>query len=156
MENKRYLRGVPTFFEEGEEIVRSQRFVRAGGLSVYISKKDPENPKPATGRAYAFFDCDASLERLRENMHLIRGYARTPEDLELRLHEGVPQLNLGEEFAERMEEPADYRAINTRIIDKERRTPEIRPLSSMEYILDMSLEELPSPLPTIVMSDAIE
>ena len=42
-----------------------------------------------TGKAYAFFDCDASKEEIEKELPFIRELVKTPSNLELSLTEGV-------------------------------------------------------------------
>lgn len=50
------------------------------------------NCKKNTGKAYAFFNCSASKEEIEAELPTIREYARTPEELDLSLVEGMNNL----------------------------------------------------------------
>ena len=44
------------------------------------------------GKAYAFFNCKSSKEKIEAELHLIRDLVKTPSQLELSLIEGVRNL----------------------------------------------------------------
>jgi hypothetical protein len=46
----------------------------------------------ALGRAYAFFDCRASLSDIKAELPIIRKLAQTPSDLELHVIEGTENV----------------------------------------------------------------
>jgi len=46
------------------------------------------------GKAYAFFDCNVSLNEIQESMPEIREYASSPSELELSLQEGIPVMKM--------------------------------------------------------------
>lgn len=46
------------------------------------------------GKAYAFFDCNVSLNEIEESMPKIRKYASSPSELELFLQEGIPDMKM--------------------------------------------------------------
>jgi len=48
--------------------------------------------KPYTGKAYAFFNCNASKEEIEAEIPHIRRLVRTPKNLELSLTEGFENL----------------------------------------------------------------
>jgi len=52
------------------------------------------------GKAYAFFDCHASKERIEEELPCIRESALTPRELELSLIENSGQIDGDEELKE--------------------------------------------------------
>lgn len=56
--------------------------------------------KNKTGKAYAFFDCRASKEKIEEELHFIRDAVQTPRKLELSLTEDVSQLILDADLSE--------------------------------------------------------
>jgi hypothetical protein len=49
------------------------------------------------GKAYAFFDCNASKKEIETELPTIRELVKTPSKLELFLAEGVENLNYGED-----------------------------------------------------------
>ena len=87
-----------------------------------------------TGKAYAFFDCDASGRQIKESIPDIRRDARTPRGLQMLLHEGISGLQLDETLSEQIQYPDDYRVMSSERI-KQRYEEERRPLASMEYSL---------------------
>ena len=63
-------------------------------------KKSIKNTKMENkiGKAYAFFDCDASSEQIERSLPDIRDFVETPSDLELKLTEGASGLQLDDKL----------------------------------------------------------
>ena len=92
-----------------------------------------------TGKAYAFFDCDASKKEIEDSEQDIRSEARTPQGLQMLLYEGISSLKLDETLVQQLEYPDDYRVIS-RQRSKSEQGKESRPLSSMKYALVASYD----------------
>ena len=64
------------------------------------------------GKAYAFFDCNASKEQIEREIPFIRNAVKTPKQLELILTENVQTLNLDPNLVEtalkRLKTPTKY------------------------------------------------
>jgi len=88
----------------------------------------------SAGVAYAFFDCDAPIDVLNQDMPRIREAARTPNGLQLKLCEGVEGLVLDDELRGCLAEPANYRVMSSERI-KQGYEAEARPLGSMRYAI---------------------
>lgn len=88
----------------------------------------------ATGRAYAFFDCDASKEEIEGEIPGIRGYVKTSKRLEMVLHEGISGLQFDERLSEQLQHPDDYRVMLS-ARKRQPYEPEERPLASLKYVL---------------------
>ncbi len=88
--------------------------------------------KEMIGKAYAFFDCDASKKQIEESMPQIRQDARTPRGLQMLLHEGISDLKLDKTLAEQIQYPDDYRVVSSK---RQVFEQESKPLSSMRYTL---------------------
>ena len=86
------------------------------------------------GRAYAFFDCDASREQIDNSMPQLRHDAKTPEGLQTLLHEGTSELQLDNILSELIQYPDDYRVMSKERIKKPFEE-ERRSLASMKYVL---------------------
>jgi len=70
------------------EVSEAQQFIDRTGKLVRVTKDKPYNPKPI-GTAYAFFDCNAPLQKIQEEISTIRNLVGTPGDLEIQLGEAV-------------------------------------------------------------------
>jgi len=92
------------------------------------------------GRAYAFFNCDASKEDIERAMPDIRQYAGTPEDLELRLYEETSELEFDEKLGYEIELPGDYRIMTSEQKSNWDGEREEMPLKDLKYVL---VAELP-------------
>ncbi|MBT4136254.1 hypothetical protein HOD75_02160 [archaeon] len=95
-----------------------------------------ENKK--IGKAYAFFDSDASYEELERDMPEIRDYAQTSEGLQLLLHRGSSRLQVSDRPDTLTKEPKDYRVLSSRLsggVARERKS-----LERMDYVLEASCE----------------
>jgi hypothetical protein len=86
------------------------------------------------GRAYAFFDCDASKEQIEEAMPDIRRNVRISEGLQLLLQEGISGLELDAKLAECLRFPDDYRVMSSERF-KQRGEAERVPLDSLRYAM---------------------
>jgi len=76
-------------------------FIDRQGKLVQPSREDHHAKKPAkAGKAYAFFDCNASKKEIEDTMPEIRKDAETPSELELSLIEGPSNLNGDAELLE--------------------------------------------------------
>lgn len=53
-----------------------------------------------TGKAYGFFDCNATKEEIEEKIPFIRDSVQTPNQLELILTEDVNSLNINSDLLE--------------------------------------------------------
>jgi hypothetical protein len=86
-----------------------------------------------TGRAYAFFDCNVSRERIEEAMPKIRQYASSPSELELSLHEGLDKVEMDARLKWTITtRPGDFRLLHSGVaVD----TPESRYLHEMRYAI---------------------
>jgi hypothetical protein len=86
------------------------------------------------GTAYAFFDCDASLDYLKDIMQGIQEDSESPKGLELAVQEGVEGLKLDEKLAKAIKYPYDYRIMShERMIQCHEE--EKRPAESLKYSL---------------------
>ena len=92
-----------------------------------------------TGKAYAFFDCDASKKEIEDSEQDIRSEARTPQGLQMLLYEGVSELQLDERLSEQIQYPDDYRVMSSERVNQGYEL-ESRPLSSMKYALVASYD----------------
>ena len=94
----------------------------------------------SVGKAYAFFDCDASskedIERAMPNM---RSAAKVPKDLQLIVHEGSSGLQLDEGLIEQLQYPDDYRVMSSKRREQGYEE-ERRPLDSMKYVIEADYE----------------
>ncbi len=103
------------------------------------------NSQENRGIAYAFFDCDASKEQIERAMPNVRYDARTPNNLQLLLQEGVSGLIIDVSLAalislaELVQYPNDYRVMSSERI-KQPWKEERRPLSSMRYAMVASYD----------------
>ncbi len=114
---------------------RDMSFIDRDGNVVHPSREDYEARKSKrVGTAYAFFDCDASLDYLKQTMQEIKENPECPKGLELVVQEGTEGLKLDKKLAKAIRYPDDYRIItHERIIqgyEKEQRTAE-----SLKYSL---------------------
>jgi len=94
------------------------------------------------GIAYAFFDCDASIEQIERAMPNVRYDARTPENLQLFLQERISgrlELFFGETLAKLIQQPNDYRVMSSERI-KQPWEKESKSLSSMRYTMIASYD----------------
>ncbi len=87
------------------------------------------------GKAYAFFDCDASKKQIENSMPNIKRKTRTPEGLQLLLHEGISELQLDNQLIVQINYPGDYRVMSSKRI-KQDYEKERRPLASLKYVLE--------------------
>jgi len=86
-----------------------------------------------TGRAYAFFDCDATKQEIERAMPEIRESARTPEKLEFLLHENDGNLQLDRKLKQMVKTPRDSRILHSGFgVD----SPEVTPLEDLRYVLE--------------------
>ncbi len=75
------------------EFPRDMSFVDRQGKVVHPSREDYLARKSAkVGKAYAFFDCDASKGTIEKELPFIRDAVQTPSELELSLIEGTNAL----------------------------------------------------------------
>ena len=78
------------------ELPVDMSFVDRQGIAVYPSREDynARNTKKTAkaGKAYAFFDCNASKEDIEEELPFIRKCVKTPNSLELSLTEDADAL----------------------------------------------------------------
>ena len=111
------------------------------------------NNQENRGIAYAFFDCDASKEQIERAMPNVRYDARTPENLQLLLQEGIKGLKLDAKLSELIEYENDYRVMSSRRI-RQPWEQESKSLSSMRYAMiasyDRTNEETASELGDVV------
>ena len=92
------------------------------------------------GKAYAFFDCDASKVQIEAELPQIREDARTPTGLNLKLSQGIAGLKLEKELLDPLSFPADYRVMSKERLATARE--ERRPLSSMKYALVAEYDQM--------------
>ena len=92
-----------------------------------------------TGKAYAFFDCDASVQEIERSMPQIRDEARTPKGLQMLLHEGISGLKLDKTLSKQIQYPDDYRVMSSERL-KQGCEKERKPLSDMRYSLVANYE----------------
>lgn len=88
-----------------------------------------------TGKAYAFFDCDASKEQIERSIPSLRRDAMTPEGLQLLLHEGTSGLQFDKALTELIKFPEDYRVKSSKW-RKQDHEEERKPLANMKYVLE--------------------
>lgn len=75
------------------EFPRDMSFVDRQGNVVHPSREDYNPRKPANvGKAYAFFNCEASKGDIEKELPFIRKCVKTPNTLELSLMEGTDTL----------------------------------------------------------------
>lgn len=86
------------------------------------------------GTAYAFFDCDASREKIDTSLPYIRQDAITPEGLQMFLHEGTSGLHLDKTLSQLIQYPDDYRVLLHKRFNQPHEE-EKRSLASMKYAL---------------------
>ena len=84
------------------------------------------------GRAYAFFDCDASKRELDKSL---RNYKKIPAGLELQLYEGTSGMQFDEKLLEHLDDPDDFRIMSHERFEQEKNTEEGRALRSLKYLL---------------------
>jgi len=87
-----------------------------------------------TGKAYAFFDCDASRKDIENELPHIRQISQTPNELELLLCEGTDELIFDEDLQEKLQYPDDYRIMSEERM-KQGYEEERRPLGSLRYVM---------------------
>ncbi|MBW2993764.1 hypothetical protein KY317_04280 [Candidatus Woesearchaeota archaeon] len=76
-----------------KEFPRDMSFTNRRGQVVHPSKEDYNSRiSEKIGKAYGFFDCNASKEEIEAELPKIRELAQTPSELELSLIEGVDNL----------------------------------------------------------------
>ncbi|MDP2925861.1 MAG: hypothetical protein Q8N99_05810 [Nanoarchaeota archaeon] len=122
------------------EFPRDMSFIDRQGNVVHPSRKDYNARKSAkVGKAYAFFDCDASKQQIETSKPQIRSKAKTPKGLQMLLNEGISGLQLDEKLAEQIQYPDDYRTMSSERI-KQGYEEERRPLASMKYVLVANYE----------------
>ena len=100
-----------------------------------------EDESYSVGRAYAFFDCDASKEEVEKSMPDVRSEAKTHKGLQMLLHEGISGLQLDEMLSEQIQFPDDYRVMSSERLNQGYQE-ERRPLASMKYALVGSCERV--------------
>ncbi|HLC56930.1 MAG TPA: hypothetical protein VJJ23_06845 [Candidatus Nanoarchaeia archaeon] len=105
------------------------------------------NNQENRGAAYAFFDCDASKEQIERAMPNVRYDARTPENLQLLLQEGVSGLRIDAKLTDLIECEKDYRIMSSERMGQETgfsalltHGEEIRPLYRMKYAMVASYD----------------
>ncbi len=75
------------------EFPRDMSFVDRQGNAVHPNTEDYNSRKSANaGKAYAFFDCNASKGNIEKELPFIRECVKTPNELELSLMEGTDNL----------------------------------------------------------------
>ena len=74
-----------------ERFSEDMSFIDKQGNVVHPNR-DEYYAKKESGKAYAFFNCSASIEAIEEELPLIRECVRTPSNLELALMEGTDNL----------------------------------------------------------------
>jgi len=87
------------------------------------------------GKAYAFFDCDASKEQMERSIPSLRRDAMTPDGLQLLLHEGTSGLQFDKALTELIKFPDDYRVKSSKWC-KQDHEKERKPLANMKYVLE--------------------
>ena len=123
-----------------KEFPRDMSFVNRQGKIVHPSREDYNARKSANvvGKAYAFFDCDASKEQIELTMPSIRRDAQTPNGLELLLHEGVSGLKLDRKLRKAIQYPDDYRILSEKR-RKQGYEQETMPAANLRYALTANL-----------------
>ena len=88
------------------------------------------------GKAYAFFDSDASEDYLKEVMQGVVDDPTSPKGLELAVQEGATGLDIDQKLARAIQYPYDYRVMTH---DRLMREPEReeRPAASLKYSLSI-------------------
>ncbi|MBS3092377.1 hypothetical protein J4466_03070 [Candidatus Pacearchaeota archaeon] len=130
MANKREIPGDRSFVDRQGNVVypstENSRFL-------ILQRGESENP----GKAYAFFDCDASESYLKEVMQGIVEDSESPKGLELSVQEGISGLKLDENLVKAIQYPDDYRIMTSKRIikERERKEREKRPAVSLKYSL---------------------
>src|SRR3989344_5495882 len=111
MANKREIPGDRSFVDRQGNVVypstENSRFL-------ILQRGESENP----GKAYAFFDCDASESYLKEVMQGIVEDSESPKGLELSVQEGISGLKLDENLVKAIQYPDDYRIMTSKKIIK--------------------------------------
>ena len=120
------------------EYPRDMSFVDRRGNAVHPCRESIKARKPL-GKAYAFYDCDVSIEKIANAMPLLRRNAQTPKGLQVILREGTDGLPLNEALAGAINAPWDYRVMTHEMKVRGYRQ-ERRPLSGMKYSLEASCE----------------
>jgi len=92
------------------------------------------------GKAYGFFDCDASKEEIEREIPSLRHDARNPRGLQLLLHEGISELQLDKALTEKIQYPDDYRIKSSKFNKQDYDEEEEKPLSEMKYVLEANYE----------------
>ena len=116
------------------EFPRDMSFADRQGNVVHPSREGYTTRSAKVGKAYAFFDCDASKQKIEKFEPQIRSEAKTPKCLQMLLNEGISGLQLDKTLAEQIQYPDDYRVMSSEGI-KQGYTEERRPLASMKYVL---------------------
>ena len=117
------------------EFPRDMSFVDRQGNVVHPSREDYNSRKSTdVGKAYAFFDCDASKEDIKKSEPQIRGDAKTPKGLQMLLNEGISGLQIDGTLAKQIQYPDDYRVMSSERL-KQGYKEERKPLASMKYVL---------------------
>ncbi len=105
-----------------------------------VNKKEfPRDMSTNVGKAYAFFDCDATKEEIEKELPSLRHDARNPKGLQLLLHEGISELQFDKALTGKIQYPDDYR-IKSSKFDKQDYGEEEKPLSEMKYVLEANYE----------------
>jgi len=125
-----------------KEVKRKELTDRLGDATVpnrrdFIRRKYSNAGEANVGEAYAFFNCDVSLNGLNQTLPYARRDAQTPEELELSLQEGSAGLKIDGRLKRLLDYPDDYRTVT------EAQTGDIefeaKPLSSLKYVLAAKL-----------------
>ncbi len=97
-------------------------------------RKWSESGALGAGKAYAFFDCDASKAEIEQALPEIRQDDRTPRGLQMKLHEGISELQLDGALAKQIQYSDDYRVMSEERMGQGYES-EARPLASLRYAL---------------------
>ncbi len=86
-----------------------------------------------TGTAYAFFDSDATKQKIKRSMPQVIENANTPRQLELLLHENTGNLQLDKKLQQIVRTPRSSRILHSKVgVD----APEVAPLEDLKYVLE--------------------
>jgi len=114
---------------------RDMSFIDRQGNVVRPSREDYEARRSVrVSETYAFFDCDASEDYLKEVMQEIVEDPESPKGLELAVQEGVSGLKLDKKLIEAIQYPDDYRIMSHERRMKEPERDE-KPAASLKYSL---------------------
>jgi len=119
---------------------RDMSFVNRQGNVVHPNRETYHAKKSTNaGKAYGFFDCDATKEEIEREIPSLRHDARNPKGLQLLLHEGISELQFDKALTEKIQYPDDYR-IKSSKFNKQDYEEEDKPLSKMKYVLEANYE----------------